>query len=125
MAVFSVVIFGAELDRFYEAVSFAAAARARGEIVILFFRGPALKSFVENKWSPSSISDDGAFHFQNQSPSDFLNDLRKAGGVQVYACSAWARILRLPSPILAQRTDAVVGLNAFLSQAQGGPVLTF
>lgn len=119
------VVFGAELDRLYEAVSFAAAARARGENVIVFFRGGALKSYVEKKWPPSSSAPDDSFHFQNGSPSDFLDDLRRAGGVRVYACSGWARLLKLAPRSLAQRVDAVVGLNAFLSQAQGGAVLTF
>ncbi|MBK8871045.1 MAG: DsrE family protein [Elusimicrobia bacterium] len=125
MAVFSVVIFGAELDRLYEAVAFAAAARARGENVILFFRGPALKAFIEKQWPPPTAVSVDSLHFQNRSPSDYLDGLRQAGGVRVYACSAWARLLKLTSRSLAQRTDAVVGLNAFLSQAQGGPVLTF
>lgn len=125
MAVFSIVVFGSELDRLYEAVSFAGAARARGETVILFFRGPALKSFVEKQWPSATALPVESLHFQHRSPADFLDDLRQSGGVRVYACSAWARILKLPSRLLAQRTDAVVGLNAFLSQAQGGPVLTF
>lgn len=122
---FSIIVFGAELDRIYEAVSFAAAARARGENVILFFRGPALKSLIDKKWPSSAVVSDDSLHFQHRSPGDFLDDLRRVGGLRVYACSAWARTLKLSARSLAQRTDAVVGLNAFLSQAQGGPVLTF
>ncbi len=113
------------MDRLYEAVSFGAAARARGETVILFFRGPALKAFVENHWPVANAATAQHLHFQHRSPAAFLDDLRQAGGVRVYACSAWARMLNLSPRLLAQRLDAVVGLNAFLSQAQGGPILTF
>ncbi len=126
MAVFSVVLFGGGLDRLYESVSFLAAARARGDVGLLFLRGPALRSFVEARWAPG----DGdpppeSFHFQHKTPAGFLKDLRAHGGVRVYACSAWARLLKIDSALLAERVDAVVGLNAFLSQARGGPILTF
>ncbi|MBK8574897.1 MAG: hypothetical protein IPN90_04175 [Elusimicrobia bacterium] len=59
------------------------------------------------------------------SPHGLLNDLRGHGGVRVYACSAWVRLLKMPPTRVAERVDAVVGLNAFLSQAQGGPILSF
>lgn len=126
MGVFSVVLFGGEADRFYEGVSFLAAARARGETCLLFLRGPALGAFVERKWAqPESGLTEESFHFQNKSPSAFLDEMRGHGGVRVYACSAWVKLLKISPRRVAERVDAVVGLNAFLSQAQGGPVLTF
>ena len=66
-----------------------------------------------------------AFHFQNKFPAAFLNDLRDQGGVRVYACSAWVRLLKISPKRAAEKVDAVIGLNAFLSQAHGGPILTF
>lgn len=126
MGVFSVVLFGGELDRLYEAVSFLAAARARGDRCLLFLRGPALGAFVEGKWAEAATGlTDESFHFQHKAPSVFLSELQGHGGVRVYACSAWARLLKLSPKRVAERVDAVVGLNAFLSQAQGGPILTF
>ncbi|MBK8574898.1 MAG: hypothetical protein IPN90_04180 [Elusimicrobia bacterium] len=52
MGVFSVVLFGGEIDRLYEGVSFLAAARARGDRCLLFLRGPALGAFVADRWTP-------------------------------------------------------------------------
>lgn len=126
MGVFSVVLFGGEADRLYEGVSFLAAARARGDQCLLFLRGPALAAFMEGKWAkPESGLTEDAFQFQHKSPSAFLDELRGHGGIRVYACSAWVRLLKISPRRVAERVDAVVGLNAFLSQAQGGPVLTF
>jgi peroxiredoxin family protein len=124
--VFSVVLFGAGGDRLYEGVSFLAAARARGDTCLLFLRGPALKAYVERRWAPpvESVPEDG-LHFQHQSPSDFLDELRSHGKVRVYACSAWVRLLGINPKRVAERVDAVIGLNAFLSQAQDGPLLNF
>jgi peroxiredoxin family protein len=51
--------------------------------------------------------------------------LREKDAVRVYACSAWVRLLGLDPARVAERVDAVVGLNAFLSQAEGGPMLSF
>ncbi len=126
MGIFSVVLFGGELDHLYEGVSFLAAARARGDQGLLFLRGPALSGFVQRDWAVSTpgLRVD-SFHFQHKSPADFLDRLREHGGVRVYACSAWVSLLKLPPKRVAERVDAVVGLNAFLSQAQGGPILTF
>ncbi len=126
MGVFSVVLFGGGGDHLYEGVSFLSAARARGEACLLFLRGPALRAFIEGRWaSPVAGVSMEALHFQHKSPIDYLNDLRAHGGVRVYACSAWVRLLGLDPKRVAERVDAVVGLNAFLSQSQGGPVLTF
>ncbi len=114
------------MDRLYEGVSFLAAARARGDQCLLFLRGPALDAYVKGKWAKSeSDLTDASFEFQHKSPGDFLNELRGHGGIRVYACSAWVRLLKLSSHRVAERVDAVIGLNAFLSQSQGGPVLTF
>lgn len=125
MGVFSVVLFGGGVDRLYEGVSFLAAARARGDQCLLFLRGPALGAFVEGKWAqPESGLTEESFQFQHKSPSVFLNELRGHGGIRVYACSAWVRLLKMNPSRVAERVDAVVGLNAFLSQAQGGPILT-
>lgn len=125
MGVFSVVLFGGEADRLYEGVSFLAAARARGDQCLLFLRGPALGAFIEGKWAkPESGLTESSFHFQHQTPTVYLNGLRGQGGIRVYACSAWVRLLKMNPRRVAERVDAVVGLNAFLSQAQGGPVLT-
>lgn len=66
-----------------------------------------------------------SFHFQHKSPAAFLSELRAHGGVTVYACSAWVRLLKMNPKRVAERVDAVVGLNAFLSQAQSGPILNF
>ncbi|MBL0057659.1 MAG: hypothetical protein IPP35_00685 [Elusimicrobia bacterium] len=69
MAVFSVVLFGGGLDCFYESVSFIAAARARGDTAILFLRGPALRAFVESRWSlDEALPSPESFHFQNKTP---------------------------------------------------------
>ena len=120
------VLYGDGVDRLHEGVSFLAAARARGDQCLLFLRGPALGAFVGEQWAqpPLGLNED-VFHFQNKTPAAFLNDLRGQGGLRVYACSAWVRLLKINSKRVAERVDAVIGLNAFLSQAQGGPILTF
>ena len=125
MGTFSVVLYGKEKDRLYEAVSFLGAARARGDTSLLFLRGPALRAHVAGRWGPPARGiPGGQLLFGGHTPEAFLEDLRGVG-VRVYACSAWARILKLSPGILASRVDAVVGLNAFLSQAAGGPLLSF
>lgn len=93
---------------------------------MLFLRGPALGAFVSERWTgPTEGVAEESYCFQGMSPAVFLDDLRGHGGVRVYACSAWVRLLKITPKRAAQRVDAVVGLNAFLSQAQGGPILTF
>jgi peroxiredoxin family protein len=125
VGVFSVVLYGNGKDRLYEAVSFLAAARARGESGLLFLRGPALRSHASGRWAaPATETPREGFRFGGRTSQELLEDLRSAG-LRVYACSAWARLLRLDPGVLARRVDAVVGLNAFLSQAAGGPLLTF
>mgnify|MGYP001470773190 CR=1 FL=1 len=126
MGVFSVVLYGGGVDRLYEGVSFLASACARRDRCILFLRGPALKAFVDGRWgTPPAVLSEDSFQFQHSTPADFLRDLREQGGVRVYACSAWVRLLKLGPKLVAERVDAVIGLNAFLAQAQGGPILTF
>lgn len=125
MGVFSVVLFGEGLDRFYESVSFLSAASARGEKGILFLRGPALNAFVSEKWLTPEGTHEAMYSFQHKRPAAFLKKLRSQNAVAVYACSAWVRLSNLPPQRVAERVDAVVGLNAFLSQAQGGPILSF
>jgi peroxiredoxin family protein len=124
--VFSIVLFGAGAERFYEGVSFLSAARARGDECLLFLRGPALKAFVDGGWIPPTegVPPEG-LHFQHKSPAVFLEELRTYGGVRVYACSAWVRLLGLDPKRVAGKVDAVVGLNAFLSQSHNGPMLNF
>jgi peroxiredoxin family protein len=127
VSVFSAVVYDDGLDRWYEAVAFAAAARARGETVQVFLRGPALAAYLEDRWAPPapplpSVDD---LRFQHQSPTEFLDALRPHGRVSVLACSAWVRLLRLDPARVAARVDAVVGLNAFLAQSAGGAVMRF
>jgi peroxiredoxin family protein len=125
MTVFSVVLYSNTHDRFYEAVSFAAAARAKGKTVLLFLRGPALRAFIENQWekSPDPRVEKGLLRFQSVPPETLLAEIRSKGKVRVYACSAWTTMLHLNSASVAARVDAVIGLNAFLSQSEGGAVL--
>src|SRR5262245_34303240 len=125
MTVFSVVLYSNALDGLYEAVSFAAAARAKGRTVLLFLRGPALKAFVDDHWQKphDPHAQKGLAQFQALPPQELLSELRSKGKTHVYACSAWVRMLHLPAAQVASRVDAVIGLNAFLSQAEGGPVL--
>ncbi|MBI4395589.1 MAG: hypothetical protein HY548_00745 [Elusimicrobia bacterium] len=124
MNVFSIVLYSETRDRFYEAVTFAAAARARGSAVLIFLRGPALRAFVENQWAaaPDTAIEKG-LNLLPAGPEDMLAEIRAMGKVQVYACSAWVRILKLDSPKTASRVDAVIGLNMFLTQSDGGSVL--
>ena len=123
--VFSVVLYEPGLDRLYESTAFLAAARARGCAALLFLRGPALKGFVSRRWPLPKDAPESRFRFGAQTPDALLSELRSAGGVRVYACSAWVGMLNLTNADVAARVDAVVGLNAFLSQAQGGPILNF
>jgi peroxiredoxin family protein len=120
-APFSVVLATSAEDTFYEAVAFAAAARAQGKTVLLFLRGEALKSFVEDRWPPASGP--ALRRYPGPSASETLEELRSAGKTNVYACSAWVRMLDLDSASVTRRVDAVIGLNAFLTQAEGGPIL--
>ncbi|MBK6880268.1 MAG: hypothetical protein IPN65_01420 [Elusimicrobia bacterium] len=120
--VFSVILFGAGLDKLYEAVAFLAAARARGQIPLLFLRGPALQAHVHNRWSAPRGLKASRLSFNHQSPQALLDELR-THGARVYACSAWAHLSDLAPATVAARVDAVIGLNAFLAQSQGGPLL--
>lgn len=121
----SVVLYSDQKDRFYEAVSFAAAARAQGKTVLLFLRGPALAAHVAGKWSeaPSAAVRKGMGRHLAEDPAETLAHIRAHGKVHVYACSAWVRMLELDRAKVASKVDAVVGLNAFLTQAEGGPIL--
>ncbi len=56
-------------------------------------------------------------------PEILLSEIRAKGKVRVYACSAWVRMLKLNTGLVTQRVDAVIGLNGFLSQADGGTIL--
>jgi len=127
VGVFSVLLYSHTLDKFHEAVSFLAAARARGDTAILFLRGPALRAFIRNRWAPPArgAGPIGGFHFNHKTPGEILAELRGHGKILVYACSAWVRQSKLDGGVVASRVDAVVGLNAFLSQASGGPLLNF
>lgn len=125
MGVFSVILYGEGLDMLYESVSFLSAARGRGDKSILFLRGPALNAFVSERWpSPEGAKED-TFYFHHKTPAAFLKELRSHGQVTVYACSAWVRLLKVSPKRLADKVDAVIGLNGFLSQAEGGPILNF
>lgn len=125
MTPFSIVLYSDAQDHFYEAVSFAGAAVARGEEVLLFLRGPALRAFVHGRWPDPADKEvkEGLERFQALSPHDLLAEIRAKGKARVYACSAWARMLRIDGGETASRVDAVIGLNAFLSQSQGGRIL--
>lgn len=127
MTTLSIILYSDTHDRFYEAVSFAAAARAQGKTALLFLRGPALRAFVRNRWEkpPDPQVEKGLARFQNAPPAELLAEIRSKGKVRVYACSAWVRMLGLESAAVAQRVDAVIGLNAFLSQSEGGSLLNF
>jgi len=121
----SIVLYADAFDRFYEAVSFAAGARAQGKTVLFFLRGPALKAFLHDAWQPPAdpAVQKGFAQFPGNGPRDTLQTLREAGGLRLYACSAWVRLLGLDTGETAARVDAVIGLNAFLSQAEGGTIL--
>ncbi len=125
MSVFSVVLSSSTLFHFYEAVSFAAGARAQGKTVFLFLRGPALARFVDGDWErPGDPAvEKGLAGQRGPAPEAVLAEIRAGGKVRIYACSAWALMLGLDNGALASRVDAVAGLNAFLSQAAGGPIL--
>lgn len=126
MATFSAVLYSSTLDKFYEAVAFLAAARARGDTALLFLRGPALSAFTQDRWEmPPAFASESVFHFDGKTPMEFLKDLHGHGKIRLYACSAWVRLLGLDNAAVAARVDAVIGLVAFLSQSQGGPVLSF
>jgi peroxiredoxin family protein len=120
----AIVLYADGLDRFYEAVSFAAGARAQGKTVLFFLRGPALKAYLKDAWRPPSdpAVQKGLSSFPGNGPQDTLRTLRDAG-LRLYACSAWVRLLALDNGEVAAHVDAVVGLNAFLSQAEGGTIL--
>ncbi len=120
--VFSVVLYGAGVDRLYEAVAFLAAARARGQTPLLFLRGPALKAHARGRWAVPRGVPTARLTFNNQSPQNLLEELR-SHGLRVYACSAWVHLWGLSLPAVAARVDAVIGLNAFLAQSQSGPLL--
>lgn len=120
--VFSVVLYGAGADKLYEAVAFLAAARARGQTPLLFLRGPALKAHARNRWSKPRGLKESQLMFHHQTPAALLEELRRQG-LRVYACSAWVHLHGLAPAVAAARVDAVIGLNAFLSQSQGGPLL--
>jgi peroxiredoxin family protein len=125
MSAFSVVLYNDSRDAFHEAVSFLGAARARGDAASLFLRGPALRAFVTGVWkAPEDPALGKALEdFGPVTPEDMLAELRAKGKTPVTACSAWVRILKLPAEQVAAKVDAVTGLNAFLSQAAGGPIL--
>lgn len=118
MNVFAVVLFSEDRARFYDAVSFAAGARAQGKSVLFFLRGPALRAYVSGDWletsKPLVFPDD---------PDQTLRFLRDKGKVTLYACSAWVRLWNLDNAAVLSRVDAVVGLNAFLSQSEGGTII--
>lgn len=127
MATFSAVLYRGTVDAAFEAASFLAAARARGDTPLLFLRGPALRSYMDNRWEspPPSAGPESVFRFYDQTPHEFIREMKTQGAFRVYACSAWVRLLGYDNATAAPRVDAVIGLNAFLSQAQGGPILTF
>lgn len=120
--VFSVVLYGAGIDKLYEAVAFLAAARARGQTPLLFLRGPALKAHVRHRWAKPRGVEESRLMFHHQTPTALLEELR-GQGLRVYACSAWVHLHGLTTAAVSARVDAVIGLNAFLSQSQGGPLL--
>ncbi len=107
MAVFSIALFSNDPDRYDDAVSFLAAAYAQNKTPILFLRGPALRAFVTGEWKENET----------------LTNLREKGKLRLYACSAWVKLNKLEPADVAPHVDAIVGLNAFLSQAEGGPIL--
>jgi peroxiredoxin family protein len=127
MGTFSAVLYSPSVDAAFEAASFLAAARARGDTPLLFLRGPALRAFLEKKWEspPATLGAESLFRFYDQTPHEFIVEMKSQGNFRVYACSAWVRLLGFDNAFAAARVDAVIGLNAFLSQAQGGPVLRF
>ncbi len=123
MPSFSIVLYSAGAEYFHEAVVFAAAGSAQGKNAIIFLRGPALSAFIKGQWNPP---EDEALRQGLAAwgePENLLAELRSKGKIRVYACSAWVRMLKLDPGATAARVDAVVGLNGFLSQADGGPIL--
>jgi hypothetical protein len=91
----------------------------------LFLRGSALKAFVEDVWRPAEPAAlEASFSEGPHAPAPLLADLRRdPAKTRVTACSAWVRLLNVPLDRVASRVDAVTGLNAFLSQSAGGPIL--
>ncbi len=96
MATFSAVLYSSTLDKFYEAVAFLAAARARGDTGLLFLRGPALSAFTEDRWTLTPpFASESLFQFDGKTPMEFLKELHGHGKIRLYACSAWVRLLGL------------------------------
>jgi peroxiredoxin family protein len=122
MAPFAIILYSGSTDRWHEALSFATGAAAQGKTVLLFLRGPALKAFVSDQWAESP-GIPGLKAGVDQALTEAFSQVRSRSKVRVYACSAWVRLWGLEAPAVASRVDAVIGLNGFLSQAEGGALL--
>lgn len=128
MAKINIVVVSGERERLQMAGMMASVAAVSGDQVTVFLSMNALRYFSKN--SPDSPPPEGPFGklLQEKKAPDFKQLFKSAaelGGAKIYPCSMAVDVLGVKPQELEPWLEPPLGLTKFLSDAEGGQVLSF
>lgn len=128
MAKFSIVVVSGERERLQMAGMMASVAAVSGDEVTVFLSMNALRYFYKD--SPDSPPPEGPFGklLEDEKAPNFKQLFQSAaelGGAKIYPCSMAMDVLGAKPQELEPWLGPSLGLTKFLSDAEGGQVLSF
>ncbi len=122
-------------DKLYQAVMLATTAASMGNKVYIFLFFWALKKFVSDKLDEieSSVEIQGedkrliesAQHKNSIMLKELLNEVRKVGNLEIYACSGAVKLMELDEELVNSKVDDILGLPTMLKMAEGAETQLF
>lgn len=128
MAKLNIVVVSGERERLQMAAMMASVAAVSGDEVTVFLSMNALRYFRKDATdSPPAEGPFGKLLAEKKAP-DFKQLFKSAtelGGAKIYPCSMAVDVLGVKSQELEPWLGPPLGLTKFLSDAEGGQVLSF
>jgi peroxiredoxin family protein len=124
----NIVCVSASREKLQMAAMIASVAAATGERVAVFFSMNALLYFVKtNKASPPSEGEFGELLNQGGVPpfKQLFKQAAELGEAKLLPCSMAVDLLKLSEEDIDPDFDPPMGLTRFLSDAEGGQLITF
>ena len=124
----SLLCVSATREKIQMAAMVAATAAAVGSEVIVFLSMNALGYFVQgDSRAPPAEGDIGRLMAEKNVPPfrHLFEQAKDLGGARLYACSMALDVLGIGEDRLQPWIDGPMGLTRFLSDAEGGQMLTF
>ncbi|ODS34792.1 MAG: hypothetical protein SCARUB_00052 [Candidatus Scalindua rubra] len=116
-------------DKLYQAVMLATTAASMGNKVYIFLFFWALKKFVSDKldeieYSVEIQGEDKRLieSAQHKNPirlKELLNEVRRLGNLEIYACSGAVKLMELDEELVNSKVDDILGLPTMLKMAEG------